>query len=70
MNWPTEYEERVRVKGFSILDDDFDVMAGDLCSVVREKSGIQEIRESRATVLKFVSTLWNGPIKHVLRCAG
>ena len=40
MIWPTEYEERVKVKGFSILDDDFDVMAGDLCSVVGEESGI------------------------------
>jgi hypothetical protein len=32
MDWPLEDIERVRVKGFSILDDDFNVMAGDLCS--------------------------------------
>jgi hypothetical protein len=65
MNWPIEYEERVRVKGFSILDDDFDVMAGDLCNMVGEESGIDKIRESAATVLKFVATLWQAPIKHV-----
>jgi len=70
MNWPTEYGERVSVKGFSILDDDFDVMAGDLCSVVGEESGIDKIRESAATVFKFVATLWQVPVKHVSRRDG
>jgi hypothetical protein len=63
MNWPVEDIGRVRVNGFSILDDDFDLMACDLCRCVREEPGTDRIRESVATVLKFVAALWQGPTK-------
>jgi hypothetical protein len=60
MNRPLEYEERARLNGFSILDDDFELMTGDLCGNVREKPGLNRICESLTTVLKFVSVLWHG----------
>jgi hypothetical protein len=48
MNRPLEYEERVRVKGFSILDDDFDLMLGDLCREAPEEISRDKIRASLA----------------------
>lgn len=44
MNWPLEYEERNRVNGFSILDDDFDFMLGDLCEDRHEETTLETIR--------------------------
>jgi hypothetical protein len=60
MNRPLEYEERVRVTGFSILDDDFDLMTADLCGDAREELGVNRICESMRTVFKFMSFLWHG----------
>jgi hypothetical protein len=48
MNWLFEEEERVRVKGFSIFDHDFDLMLGDLCRDAREETKRDMIRESLA----------------------
>jgi hypothetical protein len=48
MNWPLEYEDRARVRGFSVLDDDFDFMSGDLCFEVEEKASREKTRESMA----------------------
>lgn len=45
MNWPVEYEERNRVNGFSILDEDFDLMLGDLCCEPREETTLDKIRK-------------------------
>lgn len=45
MNWPIEYEERSRVNGFSILDDDFDFMLGDLCCDNHEEMNLEKIRK-------------------------
>ena len=44
MSWPEEYEERIRVNGFSVLDDDFDLMLGDLCCEPREETNLDKIR--------------------------
>jgi len=44
MNWPIEYEERNRVNGFSILDDEFDFMLGDLCCDNHEETNLEKIR--------------------------
>lgn len=44
MERPVEYEERNRVNGFSVLDDDFDLMLGDLCCEPREKTSLEKIR--------------------------
>ena len=35
---PLEYDARVRVRGFSVLDDDFDFMLVDLCRDTREET--------------------------------
>jgi hypothetical protein len=48
MNWPLEYEDRARVRGFAVLDDDFDSMAGDLCFEAEEKATGEKTRESMA----------------------
>ena len=48
MNWLIEDEERVRVKGFSIFDHDFDLMLGDLCRNAREETKRDKIREALA----------------------
>jgi hypothetical protein len=45
---PLEYEEREKVRGFAVLDDDFDCMAGDLCFEVQEKVDREKTRESMA----------------------
>jgi hypothetical protein len=63
MNWPIEYDERVRVKGFSILDDDFDFMARDLAGNVRKEPRRDKIGEPLATVIKFAKSRWQGSIK-------
>ena len=63
MNWPIEYDERVRVKGFSILDDDFDFMARDFAGNVRKEPRRDKISESLATVFKVAKSRWQGSIK-------
>jgi hypothetical protein len=59
MNRPLEYEERARVTGFSILDDEFDLMACDLCGDVHEESCATRICEWMRTVFKSVSVHWH-----------
>jgi hypothetical protein len=63
MNRPPEYDERLRVKGFSILDDDFDFMAVDFCSDVEVKSNVNKICASVARLIKVVCTLWQNPAR-------
>jgi hypothetical protein len=63
MYWPIEYDERVRVKGFSILDDDFDCMARDIGDNVRKDPRRNKIGESLATVLKVAKSRWQGTVK-------
>jgi hypothetical protein len=58
MDWPIEYDERVRVKGFSILDDDFDFMARDLAENVRKDRQKKMIGEPFASVLKVAKSCW------------
>jgi len=48
MNRPLEYEQRVRVRGFAVLDDDFEFMLGDLCCEVEEEPSPGKTRESLA----------------------
>ena len=57
---PFEDMERVTVKGFSILDDDFDFMAADLCSAVPEEPTKNRARESVTAVVRVVWSLWPG----------
>lgn len=45
MNGREEYEERNRVNGFAILDEDFDLMLGDLCCEPREETSLDKIRK-------------------------
>jgi hypothetical protein len=61
MNRPLEYEEMVRVNGFSILDNDFDLMTGDLCCGVEGEPNIHKICASVARVIKVVFALWQDP---------
>jgi hypothetical protein len=58
MNGPLEYEGKERLRGFSILDNDFYLMAGDMCNDDRAELGVKRICESARTVFKFVSGLW------------
>jgi hypothetical protein len=51
---PLEEMERVKVKGFSVFDDDFDFMAADLCSAVPEEPNKNRICESMTAVVKVV----------------
>ena len=60
MNWPLEYEEKARLGGFCILDNDFDLMAGDMCNDHLAELGVKRICESARSVFKFVSILWPG----------
>lgn len=48
MDWRLEYDERVKVKGFSVLDEDFDFMLGDLCCEETKKLDTDRVRESLA----------------------
>ena len=63
MDRPIEYEGKERLRGFSILDDGFDLMAGDLCNDERAEPGVKRICESARTIFKFVSVLWPGFVK-------
>ena len=63
MYWPTEYDERVRVKGFSVLDDDFDFMTRDLAGSGRKDSRRARIGESLAAALKAAKSRWQGTLK-------
>jgi hypothetical protein len=38
MSRPLEYDARVRVRSFSVFDDDFDFMLVDLCRDTREET--------------------------------
>jgi hypothetical protein len=64
MNWALEEIERSKVWSFSILDDDFNVMAGDLCGDGREESDIDNIPKSATAVFKPVATLWQSLARH------
>jgi hypothetical protein len=57
---PLEEMERVKVMGFSVLDEDFDFMAADLCSAVPEDPNKNKICESLGAVVKVVWSLWAG----------
>jgi hypothetical protein len=59
---PFEDMGRVKVKGFSILDDDFDLMAADLCRVVPEESSTSRVREALIAVVRTLCWLWQGAI--------
>jgi hypothetical protein len=48
MNRPLEYEDRVRVNGFAVLDEDFEFMLGDLCCEGEEEPCREKTRESLA----------------------
>ncbi len=48
MNRPLEYEDRTRVNGFAVLDDDFDFMLADLCCEGEEEPSPEKTRESLA----------------------
>ncbi len=63
MYLPFEDMERVKVKGFSILDDDFDFMAADLCSVVPEEPSKSRVCKSLTAVAKCVWSLWPSTTK-------
>ncbi len=63
MYWPTEFDERVRVKGFSIFDDEFDFMARDLARDIGKDPRRNKISESRTTILKVAKHRWQDSIK-------
>ena len=44
MNWPIEYEDRNRVNGFAIFDEEFDFMLADLCCGPSEEPNLDKIR--------------------------
>jgi hypothetical protein len=48
MNRPLEYEQRVRVNGFAVLDDDFELMLGDLCCEAEQEPSPEKTREALA----------------------
>jgi hypothetical protein len=67
MHRPLEEMERVKVKGFSVLDEDFDFMAADLCSAVPEEPNKNKICESLGAVVKVVWSLWPRATRHLNR---
>ena len=46
MSRPLEYDARARVRGFSILEEDFDFMLVDLCCDTREETNRDETGKS------------------------
>jgi hypothetical protein len=44
MNWPIEYEDRNRVNGFAVFDEEFDFMLVDRCCDPSEKPDLDKIR--------------------------
>jgi hypothetical protein len=48
MNRLFEYEDRARVRGFAVLDEDFELMLGDLCCEVEAEPTPEKTRESLA----------------------
>ncbi len=63
MYWPTEYDERVRVKGFSVLDNEFDFMARDLAGNVGKDPRRNKIGKSLTAILKAATHRWHYPTR-------
>jgi hypothetical protein len=62
MNWPIENDERVRARGFSILDDDFGFMARDLAGNIRKDQQSNMIGASLASALRIAKSYWQRSI--------
>jgi hypothetical protein len=63
MSRPLEYDARVRVRSFSVFDDDFDFMLVDLCrdnpeEAERDKTAKSLVKKPWKTPLSFGRTFW------------